>query len=243
MNPTTVTTAIQNRRSTRSFLSKPVPLALVQEILNTALRAPSGGNTQPWHLYIVAGQAKKSLSNAAKTAMSDGSLAGQTPEFAIYPNKNSTPPAPTSFLDRRRKLGYEMYNLMGVDRKDKLGRAKAMFRNFDFFFAPVGIIVTVERSCDANGWGHVGCLLQSICLLAEERHLGTCLQEAWGNLGRTVYNELKIPENEVVWCGIALGYSDTTKPVNTIRSEREGLETMASFSGFDGGSTTSSSKL
>ena len=100
MNPTTVTTAVQNRRSTRSFLSKPVPLALVQEILNTALRAPSGGNTQPWHLYIVAGQAKKSLSNAAKTAMSDGSLAGQTPEFAIYPNKNSTPPAPTSFLDR-----------------------------------------------------------------------------------------------------------------------------------------------
>ena len=108
-----------------------------------------------------------------------------------------------------------------------------MARNFEFFGAPVGIIVTVEKSCDSNGWGHVGCLLQSICLLAEERNLGTCLQEAWGNLGSTVYDALHIPENEVVWCGVALGYPDTTKPVNTIVSERESLDVVATFAGFE----------
>tara|TARA_B110000208_G_C11491266_1_gene329653 strand:- start:13 stop:648 length:636 start_codon:yes stop_codon:yes gene_type:complete len=205
---------------------------MVQEILNLALRSPSGGNTQPWKIYVVAGDAKQDLTTSVEKAMVDGSLSHATPEFAIYPDKNSTPPAPPAFLDRRRKLGYAMYNLMGVDRKDKIGRAKAMGRNYDFFGAPVGMIITVEKACDANGWGHVGCLLQSICLLAEERNLGTCLQEAWGNLGRTVYNSLNIPDNEVVWCGLALGYPDTTKPVNTLRSEREELSTVASFAGF-----------
>ena len=231
-----VTKAVQQRKSTREFLSKSVPLKEVQELLSVALRSPSGGNTQPWHLYVVTGEAKTSLTNKVMKAMSDGSLAGEKPDFAIYPTKNSTPPAPSSFLDRRRKLGYEMYNLMGIDRKDKVGRAKAMSRNFEFFGAPIGIIVTVERSCDSNGWGHVGCLLQSICLLAQERNLGTCLQEAWGNLGQIVYNELNIPSNEVVWCGVVLGYPDKTKPVNTLVSEREDLHTVAKFSGFDGSS-------
>jgi len=230
-----VTTAINQRISTREYLPKPIPLSLVQEILEHSLQAPSGGNTQPWHIYVVTGDAKKSLSNSVRNAMTNGSLEGSKPDFAIYPDKNSTPPAPPSFLDRRRALGYSMYNLMGIDRKDKAGRATAMARNFDFFDAPVGMIITVEKACDANGWGHVGCLLQSICLLAEERHLGTCLQEAWGNLGSTVYDELNIPTNEVVWCGVALGYPDKTKAVNTLKSEREKLSTVASFHGFSNG--------
>ena len=229
-----VTQAIQQRMSSREYLSQPVPLATVQEILQIALRSPTGGNTQPWHMYVVAGDAKKSLSSSVEKAMSNGSLEGVKQDFAVYPDAKSTPPAPAAFLDRRRKLGFEMYNLMGVNRKDKAGRAKAMARNFDFFGAPVGIIVTVEKACDSNGWGHVGTLLQSICLLAEERNLGTCLQEAWGNLGDAVYKELNIPDNEIVWCGVALGYPDKTKLVNTLRSERESLETVATFKGFSG---------
>ena len=84
-------------------------------------------------------------------------------------------------MRRRRKLGYEMYKLMGIERKDRVRRIKAMAENWDFFGAPIGIIVTTDRVVDRNGWGHVGCLLQSICLLAEERGLSTCLQEAWGS--------------------------------------------------------------
>ena len=92
--------------------------------------------------------------------------------------------------------------------------------------------MTVDRITDRNGWGHVGALLQSICLLAEERGLATCLQEAWGNLGRTVYDTLDIPDSQVVWCAISLGYADKSKPVNTLRSDREPVDKVCTFHGF-----------
>ena len=176
-----VSDAVDRRMSTRAFhpaRTHPVPLALVRDILLRATRAPSGGNTQPWHVYAVSGSARDALCGAVLAAQASGALAGAPEEYAMYPSKKSTPPAPASFLDRRRALGYAMYSLMGVDRKDRPGRSRAMAKNWDFFGAPVGLIVTVERSCDRNGWGHVGCLLQTICLLAEERGLSTCLQEA-----------------------------------------------------------------
>eukprot|EP00946_MAST-07B_sp_MAST-7B-sp1_P001972 g1972.t1 len=228
-----VTDAIKQRMSTRAFQrDRGVPLATLEEILALASRAPSGGNTQPWHVYVVAGAARDNLSHTAQSFVMSGGLETAKEEFAMYPSKSSTPPAPPSFIQRRRALGYAMYSLMGVDRKDRAGRAAAMQRNWDFFGAPVGIIVTVERSVDRNGWGHVGALLQNICLLAEERGLATCLQEAWANMGRTVYDELDIPDNEIVWCGISIGYADKTAPVNTLKSERAPLGDIARFYGF-----------
>jgi nitroreductase len=235
MSQLSVTDAITQRISTRAFhRDRAVQLATLREIITLATRAPSGGNTQPWHVYVVGGAARDQLCQAAQAFVMSGGLATAAEEFAMYPSKHSTPPAPPSFIERRRALGYAMYSLMGVDRKDKAGRAAAMGKNWDFFGAPVGIIVTVERSVDRNGWGHVGGLLQSICLLAEERGLATCLQEAWANMGRTVYDQLNIPENEIVWCGISLGYADKAAPVNTLKSDRAPLGEVAQFCGFDG---------
>jgi nitroreductase len=231
---TSVTNAVQQRISTRRYLqSKPVPRKLVAEILTHAVRAPSGGNTQPWHVYVVCGDARKSLCEAAREALASGQTATAKEEFAVYPTSKSIPPAPPSFLNRRRSLGYAMYSLMNINKQDKAARLSAMMENYNFFGAPVGMIVTVDKACDKNGWGHVGCLLQTICLLAEERGLGTCLQEAWGNLGPVVYDNLQIPDNETVWCGIALGFPDPLEPVNSLRSSREPLYKTVSFRGFD----------
>eukprot|EP00729_Bicosta_minor_P022406 gene22406-11336_t len=229
MSELSVTAAMQQRISTRGFLKdKAVPLEVVKELLEVAVRAPSGGNTQPWHLHVVSGEARDKLSAAALKAVQSGTKFEQ--EYAVYPSKDL---APASYLDRRRKVAYAMYELQGVGQKDSLAKMQAMARNWEFFDAPVAIIVTVDRAVDKNGWGHVGALLQSICLLAEERGLATCLQEAWGNLGNTVYDQLGIPaETEAVWCAIALGYPDKAVPVNTLRTDREPLDVCANFHGF-----------
>eukprot|EP00429_Kryptoperidinium_foliaceum_P101679 CAMPEP_0176242852 /NCGR_PEP_ID=MMETSP0121_2-20121125/30619_1 /TAXON_ID=160619 /ORGANISM="Kryptoperidinium foliaceum, Strain CCMP 1326" /LENGTH=252 /DNA_ID=CAMNT_0017582421 /DNA_START=107 /DNA_END=865 /DNA_ORIENTATION=+ len=231
-----VTSAVRARRSTRAFLrDKPVPLELIEDILDTARRAPSGGNCQPWHLYVTAGAARDALVAAFKQP---GALPSAAPaEYKVYPPNDVAPP---TYAARRRKVAYGMWELMGVDRKDTAARTTAALRNFDFFGAPVGIIVTVDRACDRNGWGHVGMLLQTICLLAQERGLATCMQEAWGNLGSVVYRALDIPSTEVIWCGLALGYADPSQRVNTLRTEREPLKAFVRFSGFPPAGATAS---
>ena len=221
-----VSTAVDRRRSTRAFLPRPVPDAVLRDVLSRALRAPSGGNTQPWHVYVVSGDAKAALAAAAKAkALETGGVPSADAEFAVYPTAKSNPPAPPEFLPRRRKLGFTMFELMGIARDDGEARTNAMLANFDFFGAPVGLIVTVDRACDRNGWGHVGAFLMAVTLLAAERGLGSCLQEAWGNLGDTVYEHLGIDRRtEAVWCGVALGYADPAAKVNTLRSERDGFD-------------------
>ena len=124
-----------------------------------------------------------------------------------------------------------MFRLMGIDRKDASARAEVLLRNFRFFGAPVGLFVTVDRIVDRNGWGHVGMFIQSLCLLAEEAGLATCLQEAWANWSQLLAKELSIPASEVLWCGIALGYADTTDPVNSLKSERLPLSEFVTFKG------------
>ena len=134
-------------------------------------------------------------------------------------------------MERRRKLAFDMYKLMGVDRKDPASRLQALMKNFSFFGAPVGLFITVDRICDRNGWGHVGMFIQSLCLLAEEAGLATCLQEAWANWSKLVSNQLQIPDSEILWCGIALGYADLNDPVNTLQSDRLSLSEFVTFIG------------
>mmetsp|Transcript_146389 Transcript_146389/g.469691 ORF Transcript_146389/g.469691 Transcript_146389/m.469691 type:complete len:227 (+) Transcript_146389:86-766(+) len=218
-----VTAAVCGRVSTRAFLQdKPVPLELIKDILEVASRAPSGGNTQPWHLYVLAGEAREALVQAIRPV-----------QYEVTGRRRYRPHL-GSAASRKRNVAFAMYDLLGVDRKDAAGRQRALVKNWEFFGAPVGIIVTVDRACDRNAWGHVGMLLQSICLLAEERGLASCLQEAWGNLG-VVYKTLSIPDSEVVWCGLALGYADPAAPVNTLRTAREPVDAFAQFRGFHEG--------
>merc|ERR1740121_2423388 len=143
-SPLSVTAAMRARVSTRAFLKdQPIPRAVVEELLETACRAPSGGNTQPWHLYILAGEEREALVRALRQPGATTGTGGV--EYQVYPSKDEAPP---TFADRRRRVAYEMWALMGVDRKDAVGRAKALAQNWDFFGAPVGIIVTVDRACD-----------------------------------------------------------------------------------------------
>lgn len=217
---------MRSRISTRAFLrEKEVPQEVLEDILAIASRAPSGGNTQPWHLYALAGEPRDQLCKAGVAAVRKH----HEPEYSVYASKET---APQQHLPRRQKIAYDMYALMGVERKDGPARMRALARNFEFFDAPVAIIVTVDRACDRNAWGHVGMLLQSICLLAEERGLATCLLEAWGNLGRTVYEELGIPDTEIVWCGLAVGYADPDAPVNRLCTERVPVTDFAHIRGF-----------
>eukprot|EP00929_Paragymnodinium_shiwhaense_P071555 TRINITY_DN36365_c0_g1_i1.p1 TRINITY_DN36365_c0_g1~~TRINITY_DN36365_c0_g1_i1.p1 ORF type:complete len:249 (-),score=55.03 TRINITY_DN36365_c0_g1_i1:254-1000(-) len=223
-----VTEAVTKRYSARAFLQTPIPLELIQEILAVASRAPSGGNTQPWHVYVVTGDARDALAAAGMKALKSGR--GGDPEYLVYPPKDK---APAGYMARRKKCALDMYKLMGIDEKDRAATSEAMLRNWDFFGAPVAMIITVDREADKNAWGHVGMLLQTIMLLAHERSLGTCPQEAWGNLGNAVYEELGIPmDKEVVWCGLAMGLVDTSKPVNAPFTEREPVETFSKFHGF-----------
>ncbi|KAI9002603.1 nitroreductase [Hyaloraphidium curvatum] len=221
-----VSDAIHARHSCRQFLAdRPVPEETVRRLLELAARAPSGGNTQPWHVYVVTGKAKEELSKAARAEMGKGNFADK-PEYQMYPK----PADSAAYMARRRKLGFDMYDLMGVGRTDAKARGEAAARNFDFFDAPVGLIVTVDRFSDRNAWGHVGMFLQTFCLAAAEMGLATCLQEAWSQYHTSVvYKNLPIPQTEIVWCGIALGYEDKSAKVNTLKSEREPVDVFTKF--------------
>jgi nitroreductase len=148
---TSVSRAVEARLSCRAFLPREVPVDVVREILAKAARAPSGGNTQPWHCHVVAGAKREQLVAAALRNFEEGNV-GDKPEFQMYPAAKAS----KAYMERRRKLGYDMYSLMGIGKDDTAGRLEAMKANFSFFGAPVGIIVTVDRIVDKNGWGHVG---------------------------------------------------------------------------------------
>jgi len=223
-----VSAAVTSRISVRQFTAQSVPLDTVREILELASRAPSGGNTQPWHVYVLIGEKKVELTKAVLEKFDNGVL-GEEAGFQMYPS----PKASSEYMDRRKKLGFAMYELMGIKREDKMGRLNAARKNYEFFDAPVGIMVTVDSIVDKNGWGHVGMFIQTICLLARERGLATCLQEAWSSYSPTVKSVIGIPDSETVWCGIALGYADESAPVNALKSERVPLGNFASFLGTE----------
>eukprot|EP00924_Labyrinthula_sp_SR-Ha-C_P008252 augustus_masked-scaffold_11-processed-gene-7.60-mRNA-1 protein AED:0.12 eAED:0.13 QI:0/0/0/1/1/1/2/0/391 len=207
----------------QAFLSTPVPIETLKEVLTLAARAASGGNTQPWHVHVLSTKDREVLYEKVSEAF-PGNL--PEPEFSIYPPASAEP----KFMDRRRKVGYDMYGLMKIDRKDKMGRFNATMNNYKFFGAPIGLIVTVHRACDKNGWGHVGMYLATLDLLCEERGIQTCFEEAWSSVNQIVYDHLNIDkEKEVIWCGMAIGYADKDAPVNQLVTEREPLEEFVTF--------------
>lgn len=233
----TVTAAVEKRMSCRAFLEKPPPAETVVELLRLASRAPSGANFQPWRCYVVAGVERQRLVDAVHTRL-ESSLPKDSPEFQVYPSREVLKlPHNAGLRSRRLKLGVDMYKLLGVTKGDKMGSLNALKRNYTFFDAPIGIIVTVDKAIDKNGWGHVGSFLQTLCLLAEERGLATCLQEAWSQVEPEVVGQLGIDTSrEAIWCGVALGYADPSKPVNRLVTERVPVHEFATFHGgiFEG---------
>lgn len=212
-----VDAAITSRRSIRAFLPTEVARADIEAILDVAARAPSGTNTQPWKVVVVTGQAKQRLSDAITAAYMDPAQAGEhTEEYAYYPREWISP-----FIERRRKVGWDLYALLGLTRENKAGMAAQHARNYRFFDAPVGLIFTIDRVMDQGSWLDYGMFLQNIMVAARGRGLDTCPQAAFTQFHRIIGEQLDLPANEMLVCGMALGYADLSKIENSLITERE----------------------
>lgn len=218
-----LTDAILSRRTCRAFKSTPVSRDVVEDILTKALRAPSGGNLQPWRVYVVAGSVKDALIEGVKR----GAPEDQGAEYEVYPPNLKEP-----YRTRRYAIGEELYKLVNVPREDKEARLKWFARNWEFFGAPIGMIFTMDRIMQEGQWADLGMFMQNIMLLAREHGLHTAAQEAWSAWTPLVVRTLNIPDNEMVFCGMALGYEDTSHPMNQLRSSRVPLNDVATFHGF-----------
>ncbi len=218
--------ALKTRISVRHFKPDPLPEALVREILDVARFAPSGGNTQPWKVIAVAGAERDAVCALAKQAAA-AHPDGEEGDRPIYPANLWEP-----HRSRRFKMGEDMYALLGVPREDRAGRLAFFSRNFDFFDAPVGLFFIIDKRMGHGQWAHLGMFMQSIALAAMERGVSSCMQEVWARVRATLGEHFAVPESEMVYCGMALGYADATKPVNSLRSERAPVDEIAVFKGF-----------
>ena len=215
--------AITSRRSVRAFLPTPVGRQTIAEILEVAARAPSGTNMQPWKTYVVTGRTRRAISEAI---LQSGIRAERAvwDEYRYYPTQFFEP-----YLSRRRAVGFALYRLLGIGRRD-VERMRAQHdRNFVFFDAPVGMIFTIDRRLEKGSWIDYGMFLENIAIAARARGLHTCPQAAFAPYHRQIRPILDIPDHEVVVCGMALGYEDETEPENGLRTEREPLSQWAVF--------------
>lgn len=218
-----VAEAIATRKSIRAFKPDPVPRALVEEILTLAARAPSGGNLQPWRVYVVLGEARDELLRRVTEKRKETPM-GEPPEYHVYPPKLGEP-----WRSRRFKVGEDMYALLGIGREDKLARLANFARNWELFGAPVGLFFAIGRSMQQGQWADLGMFMQNVMLLARAHGLDSCAQEAWGVWHRLVGEYLSIPPEEMLFCGMALGYADTAAPVNALETDRAKLEDYATI--------------
>ena len=230
MNPTpeqtaAVDTAITTRRSLRAFLPTPVPRETIEQILAVAARAPSGTNTQPWKVYVLTGDAKTELSRKVAAAYDDPAERAQhSEEYAYYPTEWKSP-----FIDRRRKVGWDLYSLLDIAKTDKARMHAQHRRNYEFFDAPVGLIFTIPRVMRQGSWLDYGMFLQSIMVAARGRGLDTCPQAAFTQFHRIINAHIGAPDDEQVVCGMSLGYADPNAIENTLVTDREPVGAFARF--------------
>ena len=218
-----VTEAVAARISVRAFKADPVPGDLVREILEAAHRAPSGGNLQPWRVHAISGAPLEDLK--AKVA---ANISGEEPEYDVYPADLWDP-----FRTRRYQCGEDLYASINIPREDKPARMRQLFRNTQFFGAPVGLFFSLDRKLGSPQWADVGMYMQTVMLLAVERGLSTCAQEFWARYPKTVGDFLDLPDDHMLFSGMALGYADETAPINTLRTRRDPFDVWASMSGFE----------
>ncbi|MFN3627112.1 MAG: nitroreductase [Parvibaculum sp.] len=221
-----VSEALKSRITCRAFLDKPVPEATVRQILEEAKYAPSGGNLQPWHVYVLTGKKLEEFLGIIAEKQKDNPF-GEGTEYDIYP-KGLTEP----YKSRRFKCGEDMYATIGVSREDKAGRLMQFARNFRFFDAPVAMFFAIDRQMGLGQWSDLGMFIQSVMLAAREHGLHTAAQEAWAIWYKTVSEFVQMPEELMLFCGLGLGYMDESAPINQLRTDRAPLEEFATLSGF-----------
>ena len=214
-----VKAAVLSRTSVRSFLDTRVKTSLIQELLISSSRSPSGGNLQPWRIYVINEQSMADFLLFQKSWKEP-----ETPAYAIYPPNLKEP-----FRTSRFELGEQMYDLLGIGREDKDARLLQVMKNFEFFGAPCAFFCFVDRQMGPPQWSDLGMFLQTFMLLAKEAGLDTCAQEAWSIKHDSVAKFVKADDDEMLFCGMSIGYQDPDAIINTLFSERRPINEWATF--------------
>lgn len=224
----TVYEALASRRSVRDFLPTPVPGETIRRVLQAASRAPSGGNVQPWHIDVVAGEKLDELKAIMRQRLQEVAAGDRSeqPEYDIYPKELSAP-----YRDYRFQLGEAMYASMRIPREDKAARLQWFARNYQFFGAPMALFCTVDRRMGPPQWSDLGMFLQSVMLALRDEGLDSCAQECWSVYPKTIGKFIGIPAERMLFCGMAIGHANTEHPVNRFPVERAPLSAFAQFHG------------
>jgi len=218
--------AVEKRISTRAFQTKVPTKEDIYEILDIARFSPSSSNLQPWGTIVVTGEEKDAITDLALNTLMKNP-AGEDDEYPVYPEN-----LPQKYQDRRAGVGKGMYELMGIDRNDDAARQNWVIENFRFYGAPVAIFFTIDRLHGRNQWASLGMFMQTVCLVAQAKGYGTCMQEIWAMVRKSLHTHLQLDDSKVIYAGMALGFPDTTQPVNTLRTERESVDNFSRFIGF-----------
>ncbi|MDB5885414.1 MAG: nitroreductase [Polaromonas sp.] len=221
----TVDWALVTRRSARAFLPTPVPRPAVEAILDVARHCASGVNTQPWHVHVLMGAVKERLSDAILRIHDDPSLMAELDEpYDYYPQAWISP-----YINRRRKVGWDLYGLLGIQKSDKARMHEQHGRNYRFFGAPVGLMFTIDRSMGRGSLIDYGMFLQSIMVAARARGLDTCPQAAFTPFHRVIAEQLGIADQQMLVCGMSLGYVDPSRIENSLITDREPVGSFTTF--------------
>ncbi len=215
--------AIRSRRAVRGFLPDPVDPALLCHLIDLAAQAPSGTNMQPWKLRVIGPRTRARLEDALIASLDSPDLPAAE-EYRYYPETFREP-----YLSRRRKLGWDLYGLLGVVRGDKAGMRRQTEANLRFFDAPVALMLTIDRDLEIGSWLDLGMFLQNLLIAAQGHGLDSCPQAIFARFHPVVRQELAIPEQEIVVCGIAIGKADPDAPANRLVPEREPVDSFTTW--------------
>ncbi len=217
--------AIVSRRAIRAFLPTEVPRTEIEAILDVARHCASGVNTQPWQVHVLTGAVKQRVSTAVLAAYDDpAQLAALDEPYDYYPSEWVSP-----YVERRRKVGWDLYSLLGIAKGEKARMHAQHARNFRFFGAPVGLIFTIDRVMQQGSFLDYGMFLQSIMVAARARGLDTCPQAAFTTFHRLIARELGIADSQRLVCGMSLGYADPSRIENSLVSDREPVQHFTHF--------------
>ena len=222
-----VSEAVKSRFSCRAFTEKPVSKELIKEILDVAKQAPSGGNLQPWHIHAISGKKLDQIVSDIESKIIDMPM-GEKTEYDVYPPNLWEP-----YRSRRFKCGEDLYKSINIPREDKGARLSQLAKNLRFFDAPVGLFVYIDRKMGPPQWSDVGMFLQTVMLIAREKGLHSCAQEAWAMWHSTVNKHLVVDNKFMLFCGMGIGYADENHPINSWRTDREAVDNFTTFYGFE----------
>lgn len=214
--------AVASRRSVRGFLPDAVDLSLVERILTVASRAPSGSNIQPWQVHVLTGRPLQALGEELTAVFLSGEP--EAPDYRYYPTNWRSP-----YIERRRRTGWSLYALTGVERGDHAAGQRQRAKNYGFFGAPVGLVFAIDSDLNPGSWVDNGMFMQNVMVLARGHGLHTCPLAAIGNYPQIVRRHLGMPETQVVIAGMAIGHEDAAEPANRLRTPREDVATFCTF--------------